>query len=229
MSLEKYASPIRDLLERHNLRPVDAATVVENLAKEIHKSSELPARSKKSETGDQAPRKRLSKARAHAKKLLEYRQAGISRANPLRTRYASLNEELNHFDVRIVLAIPTPYPYLERLIQCADAGQMTSRQLRALIVFIERALRPAGGRPGRPMQRRAIVVHAACNAWRRSGCVLSRTWNAATDRTDGPLADFIRDLLVLCRLPMSESALDSAIQKVIPEIERRLGTGPGYP
>lgn len=220
---------VQELLERHNLDSLIPTTVVEALTEEVQKSLEREPRPKKSQTGEQAPRRRLLKALGHAGKLLEYKLRGITRANSFKARYASLNQELNHPDVRIFLAIPTPYRYLERLIQCADAGQMTSQQLRALMVFIKRALRPTGVRPGRPTQRRSVIVRAGCNAWRRSGRQLFRTWNPKTDHTDGAMADFIRDLLKLCCLPMTESALDSAIQKAIPEIERRLGAGPDHP
>jgi hypothetical protein len=226
----KSRDSVLELLERHNLDLLVPDAALEALSKEVQKSLVLKPRPKKSLTREQAPRKRLLKALGHAKKLLEYKLRRVTLADSVKTRYRSLDKELNHLDVRVFLTIPTPYPYLERLIQCVEKGQLTTWQLRALITFINRALRRNGAPPGRPWERRrTIIVRAGCNAWRRSGCALSRTWNPRTDTTDGALADFIRDLLTLCRLTMTESALDSAIKEAIPDIERRLGAGPDHP
>jgi hypothetical protein len=199
-----------DLIARHKLR-VPAKTA-EMLANTILKCRVLPRRTKQMEA--KLPRRRrMQRALAHARKLLEYKQRGTSHADGISTQVKWLRSALN--DREVVMWLACAQPRLDASKLFYPVSSPSQSKLVVLVRALEYCLSSNGDRTGRPRTQRAAVVAAGCITWFRAGRKLSCTWNGVEECTTGPLAEFMRALLKECRLDMMDAALYSALRDAI--------------
>lgn len=129
-----------------------------------------------------------------------------------------LRDALTGFDAIVWLAVPIPQ--VRSVLHRLKAGRrLDAAELTKLIDALDRTSSAPGARSGRPMELRTAVVRAGCIAWFRAGRKLSRTWDPLDERVVGPLASFVRDLLDICDLEMSDAALSSALQTALLHIQ----------
>lgn len=212
-TLYSYTIQARELLDRHNLIVSDVT--VEMVAKTIAKRYKVGSGRSKGPS----PRERISKALAHAGKLVEYadrRKKDRRLAASISTRSVALLRALADIRVVIRLAITTSLDVVE-VLERLKRSELSKDDLTHLIAALKSVL-PTTGKSGRPREEIAHVIRGACIAWLRAGRDEKYTWDEASGILKDPLAAFARDFLKCCQLSTpTDNALYCTLRAALPD------------
>ncbi|MGB7601104.1 MAG: hypothetical protein WBM24_12415, partial [Candidatus Sulfotelmatobacter sp.] len=212
----RYRPAATALLEKHGLT-VPPATL-DMLARTIMRCRELGPRQKRAKGQQLSPRDRLRRASTHAAKLLKYSERGSSRHDSIPKRAKALRTLLN-LEATVWLATASVRVNAPELLERLQANALDRPALESLVMAIDSILaRDDDAVTGRPPNRLASVLNACCIVWLRARRPERFTWNEPQDRLDGPLADFVRDVLCVCRFEsLKDAAMKQALVRRLPD------------
>ncbi len=207
ISIWTYRDLVRQLLKRHRLHvPECTVAMLTNAVTSCRRGRRAPFTI--AET-----RKRFGIALEEATVLSEYTRKPPSRRETFTNRVEKLRNELSSLEA--IVWLETPMPRVRSVIHNLRAGRvLNANELATLIESLTAALSSGGGRTGRPRAATTFVVRAGCIAWFRAGRRETyNTWRSegsGKDFANQPLGRFLRDLLNMCWLYLSDAALYSA-------------------
>lgn len=191
--LARYRPVVDELLRTHGLAVPPATR--DNLAKSVKQSRELP---RAATAPKHTPRPALLVAAGHARALLRYAENPPTRPGSIPLRCAKLAMALNtHALVGLALILGSPTFDTSKLLAKLEINLIDTKELSSLLSAID-ALKVSGWKIGRPWAISTPIVRGGCIAWKKSGRRESFTWNEITGSLNGPLPDFLRDLISCC-------------------------------
>jgi hypothetical protein len=250
-ALSTYERVARFLLNKHSLRvPLGTAKM---LAKTIRRYRDPPLK-----RYDSAGREHLQTARTAAKRIYRYTEHRVSHSRSIPIQCARLRAALDNPVVLMSLANCRPsvdWPQLlSELPNTADTPmkeqvesiRRVKDRLANLVRALDGLLSTAGKRTGRrPKEALRDIVRGGCIVWHRAGRSESyNNWEKAEKGVPadeqsnfpapilrGPLIDFLRLLLLWCKVEAEDVPLHSAIKaaRADPTIQRLAVHHPARP
>lgn len=204
----QYRPVADDLLSKHKLTVDDSTR--DMLAEFI-----MHARKNAATNGAYSPAPIAEKALGQTHKLRRYLDQPPTRKSSLPNWRGKLHETIGKdWHLYFHLAVEMGAGRIAGIVDALESGTIDADSLDALIEALDATIRKDWKGVGRPGSIAKKAVRTGCIVWIRAGHPeWSYTWNNYSERPEGALADFLRDLMASCGRVVSGSTLRSHVDE----------------